>query len=427
MLRANAPSDTWTSVGNGTYRGIYHELHFIHNDNVIGHKVVQGGSSNNPRLAKRYSRWNDGWDDVDGPIQGEWWRKSPIKDTLTVDRINNYGAVATSEWVGNSVADATAYSNNTRYCLRLSDGTTVSSETLAGAISLSQGGSINDPSSGEAALASCDQFNGTVGSVIMTCEAVNSTFADPGLLDDPDGNQTSWKWPVITTRDETGGPDTGQPVPYAIHDYFDDEAEIATFWSATYPNGGRGEALRRAGGDYSAFAVVNRRDCTSTAITDNALIGQRGRAYTPVDGDHVMERQTFMFYMSFIQYPWFDLADGGGYQTVPRDLGNVPFSVIRDYMAVPYNEWLPLEPQATNSLFDDLAISLGSTVFPEVMTNLEHALNLMKARVWNSFGDPSADSTWTVWLRPTTDHTRDALNAIRYVSRSIPLPKSALP
>lgn len=42
LLVANTPENTWTAVGNGTYNGIFHELHFMHNRNFTTHRVYQG-------------------------------------------------------------------------------------------------------------------------------------------------------------------------------------------------------------------------------------------------------------------------------------------------------------------------------------------------------------------------------------------------
>ncbi|KAM0145765.1 hypothetical protein ACHAPG_011470 [Botrytis cinerea] len=404
MLRANALSDTWTSVGNGTYRGIYHELHFIHNDNVFGHKAVQGGSSKFSQLNKRYSRWIDGKYVDLAPLEYEWWRKSPIKP-LDTSRINSYGAAATSDFVGNSVADAVAYSNNTRYCLRLPDGSTPSLDGSHGIINISQDESINDPSSAEQALANCDQFNGTVGSATITCAAVNLTQLYAELLEDPDGTKESWVWPVLSTRTIDGGASEA----YRIENYADTR-ESVIFNSATYPTGNGGRFLNSVG-DTHVFALASRSDCTSVTIIDNAPL--TGRWHVEVDAEHIIERQTIPFFMSFIQNPEIDVDDGLGYQSVPIDLGRIPFATIRDYMARPYYLWAPSDSTNAHSLFDDLADSLGSSTVPQLMTNLQRSINIMKARVWNSNINPIAQDRLDKLKHATIANTRETLQALR--------------
>ncbi|KAF7907130.1 uncharacterized protein EAF01_004717 [Botrytis porri] len=90
--------------------------------------------------------------------------------------------------------------------------------------------------------------------------------------------------------------------------------------------------------------------------------------------------------MSFIQEPLSDLEDGLGPQTVPIELGTVPFEVINDFMNAPYNEWEALNGRDDNAnpLLKNHANALGSTSNPRVMTNLQASLNRKKSRIRNS-------------------------------------------
>jgi hypothetical protein len=42
MLLGHAPQHVWTPVGNGTYNGIQHELHFMHTDKFTAHRAFPG-------------------------------------------------------------------------------------------------------------------------------------------------------------------------------------------------------------------------------------------------------------------------------------------------------------------------------------------------------------------------------------------------
>lgn len=47
MLLAGAPLNSWTAVGNGTYNGIYHELHFLNTGNNLAYRSSRGSSVSN--------------------------------------------------------------------------------------------------------------------------------------------------------------------------------------------------------------------------------------------------------------------------------------------------------------------------------------------------------------------------------------------
>ncbi|TGO86464.1 hypothetical protein BPOR_0301g00060 [Botrytis porri] len=101
--------------------------------------------------------------------------------------------------------------------------------------------------------------------------------------------------------------------------------------------------------------------------------------YAPYQGD--------IYAATFVTgEPLSDLEDGLGPQTVPIELGTVPFEVINDFMNAPYNEWEALNGRDDNAnpLLKNHANALGSTSNPRVMTNLQASLNRKKSRIRNS-------------------------------------------
>lgn len=45
MLQAGAPTHKWTLVGNGSYKGAHHDLHFLHTGTNVAYQAVRSGSS----------------------------------------------------------------------------------------------------------------------------------------------------------------------------------------------------------------------------------------------------------------------------------------------------------------------------------------------------------------------------------------------
>lgn len=43
MLLAGTAKNTWTPVGNATYNGKFHDLHFVQTGQMLGHIVWPGG------------------------------------------------------------------------------------------------------------------------------------------------------------------------------------------------------------------------------------------------------------------------------------------------------------------------------------------------------------------------------------------------
>jgi hypothetical protein len=54
ILLDGAPHYNWSTVGNGIYQGVFHELHFTYTDKFIGYKATQAVNPGDSALATRY-------------------------------------------------------------------------------------------------------------------------------------------------------------------------------------------------------------------------------------------------------------------------------------------------------------------------------------------------------------------------------------
>lgn len=424
MLIQGTPQHTWTAAGNGTYHGIYHELHFMHSDNFTGHRAYQGGYPRNSTLVSRQSDYSDyrySTNQLDSnlnPIRSSIYvfKDEPVEPVTYKASFDEYPSPeGLAEWMGESVEEAVAESKFGGFCFTLMNGGEVVSSTLLG---VSQTGSEwgGTPDEVEQDLTNCaadmSNPNQHIGSVILVCGA-NLTWIDPSLLDDPDGNLNPDIW--VRSLQKRVGDSKG----YLIHNELDPTGMTITFESAPYVNGQNGQTLIDEGGDSHVYGLANRGNCTDTSIRSDTPIA--GPNAVVVNAEHIIERVTMPYFFDFIQNPQLDLNDGNGMVRAPANLQAIPFNVIRDYMAIPYIEWpnfdssLPLPPD--QSLFSDMAQSLGSTFNVAVMTNLDFNLNGVKSRVWDTYRLVSSDDTWYPFANtPTVANTQSALELIRAVS-----------
>ncbi|KAB8300162.1 hypothetical protein EYC80_000389 [Monilinia laxa] len=157
------------------------------------------------------------------------------------------------------------------------------------------------------------------------------------LLEDPDGDETEYVWPVSGSRGDHSGP----PADYAIVNYANSQ-QRTIFTSATYPNGNHGQDLQTYRRELHVYALssTHRTDAT---IINNALLTDVNAV--TVIAEHIIERKTIRDFMSFVQFPWVDIYSGEYSKTVSRGLGTVPFDIINNYMNLPYNQWENLEGQ----------------------------------------------------------------------------------
>jgi hypothetical protein len=438
MLLDHTPQHAWTPVGNGTYNGIYHELHFMHTDKFTAHRASPGRATLTPRT---WISFGGQMQDVN--LHGQSYHTylyNLRNQRLAIPEIvDDYASQlpgdssaqeAAPDWIGESVEEAVALSNNTGFCVTLISGGTVVSTSLMGMTQSASEWADSDWGSDwrsagdiETTIAQCaaDNADGNhIGSAVFVC-GQNLTLIDPSLEDDPDGN--------------SGGDDlltgalykrTGAEQSYTIRNMAEVGANInpvsTVIWtSSSYPNGGNGQNLQAAGGDDHVYDLGNAGPCTDASVRDDAPID--GPNAIRVDAEHLMERNTIPTALEYAQTLTMNLADGNG-DIQAAGLTTIPFNIITDYMAIPYQEWPNIDPEiardlpAYESLFYDLAEALGSVDNPEPMTNLEHGQNLVKTRIWRSSFDVTADNVWNALLPPTTANTAAALNLIRSVSAS---------
>lgn len=414
-LVGRAPQNTWTSVGNGTYDGIFHELQFMHTDKFTAHRAYQAVDPHDSALSARSRYDSNGY-----PHKPLGWGPRPIYiDVYTPpDDPPSYkatfdeypSAVGAADWMGEAVEESVAVSNFSGFCFTLINGGEVVSSSLLG-ISQTEA-PWRSPDQIEKDLAHCaaeqSRPDKHLGTVLLICGA-NLTWIDPSLLDDPEREQGSH-----TLNRRNGGSNT-----YQVHNYLDPNGMTVTFESAPYVNGRNGQALIDAGGDSHVYGFANPGRCTDASIRDDAPIS--GPDAIDVDAEHTIERITVPNFLEFVQNPEYDLADGNGVIRAPANLQAIPFNIIRQYMAIPYREW-PNIPEdltlpADQSLFSDMADALGSTSNVEVMTNLESPLNGVKSRIWDASVLVTSEEVWKPLVEtPTVANTQNALDLLRSVS-----------
>lgn len=445
MLKDSAPKHTWIPVGNGTFNGVYHELYFMHTENSTTHRayqaVVKTAKGNSTHDSRELIHLTD------GPHFDMFDMK--IGDPTFASTFNGYASPTDfAGFMGESVEKAVAVSSFSGFCFTLVDGGEIISSSLLGmSMDGSDWGSAGDIEQQYAKCqASSSNFdNNPLGSGVLVCGS-NLTSFDPSLLDEGDGpnnhfasrslekrtrgSEEYFTWIDPSLLDEGDGPDDGigtrslearagdNSKDYNVTNELNPSDPPVVWTSAPYPSGGNGQALQDAGGDDHVFALSNPGPCWDASLRSDAPIA--GPSAIRVDAEHLIERNTIPGYLGWIQTGWIDIADGNGPQQ-PAGWSAIPFSIIRDFMAVPYRDW-PGFPEeydqipADQSLLNDLAESLGSTTNPELMTNLDSVLNGVKSRIWRAIA-VTADVRWNpLASNPTTANTVRALDLLREVS-----------
>jgi hypothetical protein len=436
MLLNSAPQNNWTSVGNGTYCGVFHELHFKHTDTFIGYRAAQEVNPGSSTLAAR--QYVTSGNEVDSGNTGVYVDMYSLKRQFeydaSFDAIDSFtgNPYEVADWMGESIEESVALSNSSGLCVSSLIGDEISSSEFFG-ITQAAGDwgteqeieeGLNTCASG--VLTSIEYGN---AGVPMTC-GEDLSWIDPDLLVYPDGNpapdiqSTSTSYPGDTDSvlsDRWLEKRAGASQPYKIYNLADASRQTwVTWFSAPYVNGANGVNLQNAGGDTHVWALANAVSCLDSEVISNAPI--TGPGAIVVHAEHLFERVTIAYLLEFAQVLQIDLDDGNGV-VVPvgaQGLNPIPYSMIVSYMAIPYANWpnfqgLGLDP--TRSLFTDLANALGSTSNPYVMTNLEGSMNLMKARVWDTIVDPTSDTKWNALAsNPSEANTAKALSLIQVVS-----------
>jgi hypothetical protein len=438
MLLAGAPKHTWTPVGNGTYKGRFHEFHFLHTGTMLGHRVLPGGfpsanvsidnTTTNASLVGRQYDTHINLPHSQLELIEYYTRENEQQGWRTLMSADSAAKLDMPKNTGVAVGNMVSLSNFHEACVTMAlNGVGL----VTGLWNIGTNDTATELSNAQAEndTAGCSLSAVTPSpppSVTLVCGA-NLTKIDPTLVDDPDGTEEGNIWSRSLLPSNILGlrsASSGQSAPYTIHNYLDPNGVTVTFESATYANGGDGQDLIDAGGDDHVYALANRGVCTDTSIISDADI--TGPNAVTVNSEHVFERVTVPYFFEFIQNPYLDLEDGNGLTRAPANQQPILFNVVRDYMQIPYNEW-PFASESgipnVGSLFQDIAEALGSTTNPSVMTNLQEDLNNVKSRVWDTFVDPTADGVFLPLANnPTVANTSSALDLLRSVSSQILFP-----
>lgn len=412
MQLAGIPQDTWTSVGSGTYNGIHHELHFVHTDNMIGHRVYQGGNQSTLAASQWYYKSNQiGGNGRPIVVDIFTWKANKLYSGDPSTAAFEEAALGVSDWMAQSVEETVA--NYSGYCFEVSENGQVVSSTLLGISQTSPTWESTFDADRDLTTCKNDESESgatQTGNVLMVC-GQNLTWIDPELLDDPDGNTS----PNIWARSSKLVKRVGSSQPYTVLNYLDPGGVNLTWESAQYVNGQNGRTLQNSGGDTHVYGLANPGACTDASLRSNAPID--GFGAIQVDAEHILERVTAPYFFEFIQNPVMDLLDGNGPIRAPASLAAIPFNVIRDYMNIPYNEWPGTDQTSTESHFTEFANALGSTTNVGVMTNLQRDLNNVKSRVWDTNVDVTSNKTFDpLAANPTVANTQRALELLRGVS-----------
>lgn len=416
MLLHGAPQHNWTSVGNGTYHGVFHELHFKHTDTFIGFRTAQSVPGDSTLIARQYVTSGNEILGSTGIYVDMYSLKRQFEYDASFDIIDSFtgNPYEVADWMGQSIEESVALSNSSGLCVAALTGDEISSSEFFGITQAA--GDWGTETEIEEDLNTC--ATSVVDSVLNLGNAgvpivcgVNLTWIDPDLLLCPDGNTAPDIQSTSTALScpDTTGSDlsvrwlekrTGSSVRYKIRDESDPTGQTFIYFvSAPYVNGANGQNLQNAGGDTHVWALADPDDCLNTEMIDNAPITGPDRVVA--NAEHLMERVTIAYLLLFAQILTIDLADGNG-DIVPaalQGLTPISFDMIANFMAVPYAQWPGVQNQGLDpgrSLLSDLANDLGSVTNPTPMTNLEGSENRMKARIYDTFVNPTSDDRVTI-------------------------------
>lgn len=133
LLLARAPFDTWIPIGNGTYNGVFHELHFMHNEKMFGHRAFQGGSPGDlSATGTLTTRAGIGGQFRNKQLVGTRYGFKPFLTHEDYPWLNDKGNdILTTEFIGKSYEDAVASSGGyAAFCEEIRVGATMEIPTL---------------------------------------------------------------------------------------------------------------------------------------------------------------------------------------------------------------------------------------------------------------------------------------------------------
>jgi len=193
-LLAGALSHTWTPVGNGTYKGRFHELHFLHNGRMIGHRLsptafpsIDLSTNNTATNGTLFGRGY--WSSRDAALANPHLEVySAQYQRAKWDRIvaaNSGGIMDVSKTVGEALADMVDETSFSEACGTMAiDGVGVETD-LWNIIRLDDAVELSNAQA-EADLATCSLLAVNPTPQLVCYQSSNMSKFDPDWLTDPE-------------------------------------------------------------------------------------------------------------------------------------------------------------------------------------------------------------------------------------------------
>lgn len=233
-LGGGTPQHTWTPIGNGTHGGIYHELHFMHNDHFTVHRAYQGvDSTGSPLTPRQYRFKTNQLDSRLNPIYVDTYTRKDASGDSEHSYKRAFDAysspVGFAEVIGEAVEESVAESKVGSFCLDFLFGGLPSASDPAQFLQITRTGSGDDPPAAtEENLDQCQprgisEINS--GSVLFSC-GTNLFSIDHSLTDDPDGNLSPNIWSRSSSKRD------GTSILYRVRNGLDRDGVSVVFESA---------------------------------------------------------------------------------------------------------------------------------------------------------------------------------------------------
>ena len=249
-LLATAPMHTWTPVGNGTYKGRFHDLHFLHTGQMIGHRVSPRASppidssanstSTDAVLTKRGYFINQAGQYHSNPSVTYF---SPENDRITWGRMlddDSGGVLDVSRTMGEALSDMVDETSFSEACGTMAINGVGVETGLWNIVRLDDATELTNAQA-EADLAGCSlgAVNPTPDVWVMTCFLNDSAPVNSSLLNDRDTDESAptlksrmIRWlGLLQSRTAT----SGNSESYAVNDVIG-RTGTTLFTVPTYPN-----------------------------------------------------------------------------------------------------------------------------------------------------------------------------------------------
>lgn len=408
MLLAGTPTHTWTSVGNGTYKGRSHELHFLHTEKMHGHLVVVGNGSTasvstdnatNGTLVGRQSGYGSRLSDYNGnggiPVQNAASIRWMVLKKQAEAIARPVGDLDVAKTLGKGIDDTVTETGFPKLCVTPAiSGIGTEADLWYIVANQSQPGFSNTQAEND--LAGCS-LNATTPTPIMTClPSWNMSGFDPDWLIDPETGDpiADEKRKRHYTRSLRPNPTyeqleprgTGKSRPFLIKC---PSGQNFTINSHTYPNGDNGDYLYNLNPSAGFFILQDPADCNSILVGNNG--GPPNLAGIIFITEHIVELGTLSLFLSYLMF---------GITTAPWAITRTSFPLIPEtllsagsFFQRPWNQWDPDNPSTTTPI-DDIWTAFGDNSNPWVLANYESVANGVKMLMWQG-KRPMADATWT--------------------------------